>query len=128
MKTKMNTALGLLLSVFCTVSFSATTIHSFASGVSMEAELLPNEPQFFYNFLLWKVKGTCTVLSDVQENPLSFQMITNKGTLNGVEFSPGESLFLVATPGQRFELAADPRAKVEVVNHGTQTMKLQCSS
>lgn len=127
MKTTIKAVLCLLVSVFCTSAFSSTT-HSFATGVAMEADLLPNEPEVFYNFLLWKVKGTCEVVSETDENPISFHMITNKGTLNGVEFSPGESLFLVAQPGQRFELVAEPRARVEVLNLGQQTIKIKCSS
>lgn len=127
MKITIKAVLCLLVSFFCTSSFSTTT-HSFASGVAMEAELTPNQPEIFYNFLLWKVKGTCEVVSESAENPISFHMITNKGSLNGVEFAPGESLFLVAQPGQRFELIAEPRAKVEVLNLGTQTIKIKCSS
>ena len=127
MKITIKAVFCLLVSFFCSSSFS-TTIHNFATGVAMTAELPPNDPQIFYNFLLWKVKGTCEVVSESEENPLSFHMITNKGTLNGVEFSPGESLYLVAQPGQRFELAAEPRARVEVVNLGTQTMQLKCST
>lgn len=128
MKTKMNIVLGLVLGLVSTVGFSTTMTHNFATGVSMEAELVPHEPQYFYNFLLWKVKGSCVVQSDTDENPLSFVMITNKGSLNGIEFAPGESLSLVAMAGQRFELIAESRAKVEVVNHGQTTVKLQCSS
>ena len=127
MKITIKAVLCLLVSFFCTSSFSTTT-HNFATGTAMESELFPNEPQIFYNFLLWKVKGSCEVISESADNPISFQMISNKGTLNGVEFSPGESLFLVAQPGQRFELAAEPRAKVEVINLGSQIIKLKCSA
>lgn len=127
MKNMIKVATYVFASFFCASSFAGTT-HNFATGVAMEADLHPNEPEVFNNFLLWKVKGSCEVISDAAENPISFHMITNKGTLNGVEFAPGESLFLVAQPGQRFELSAEPRAKVEVLNLGAQLIKIKCSS
>lgn len=127
MKITIKAVFCLLVSFFCTSSFSST-VHNFTSGVAMETELPPNDPQIYYNFLLWKVKGSCEVVSESTENPLSFHMINNKGSLDGVEFSPGESLYLVAQSGQRFELAAEPRARVEIVNLGSQMIKLKCST
>jgi hypothetical protein len=128
MKTTIKAFCILLSCLFCATSFSSTHTYNFSSSTSMVVELPPNDPQIFYNFLLWRVKGNCEVISDVPENPLSFTMLSNKGTLNGVEFSPGDSLYLVATAGQRFELSADPRAKVEVTNLGTTTIKMKCSA
>jgi hypothetical protein len=127
MKTTLNAVLCLVIGLICSTSYSATT-HNFATAMTVETELPPNEPQIFYNFLLWKVKGSCEIISDSAENPITFQMITNKGYLNGVEFKPGESLYLVAQNGQRFELIAESRAKVEVVNLGKSAIKMKCVS
>lgn len=127
MKMTIKAVCLLLTSLYAITGFS-TTVHNFTSGVSIEAELLPKDPQIFYNFLLWKVRGSCEVISDSSENHLSFKMLNNKGTLNGVEFTPGEAIYLVANTGQRFELVAEPRAKVEVTNLGEKAIKIACSS
>lgn len=119
-------ALLFTTSFFCITSHSTT--YNFSTGAVMEAELPPNEPQVFLNFLLWKVRGICEVISDAPQNPLSFKMLTNKGTLNGVDFAEGSSLYLVAEAGQQFQLAAEPRAKVEIINHGSISIKLRCTS
>lgn len=126
MNNVFKVALLFTVSLFCMNAYSTTYV--FNSGAMMEAELPPNEPQIFLNFLLWKVRGVCEVISDVQQNPLSFTMLTNKGTLNGVDFSEGSSLYFVAEAGQQFQLAAEPRAKVEIINHGLTTIKMKCSS
>lgn len=126
MNNRLAIALLFISSLFSISGHTAT--YSFGSAAVLEVELPPNDPQVFYNFLLWKVRGTCEVISDAPQNPLSFKMLNNKGTLDGVEFAEGSSLSLVASAGQKFQLVAEPRAKVEITNHGDVTVKIHCAS
>lgn len=128
----MKTALKAILFFICSLTVVAPgfagNVYPFATGVAMEAVLPPNEPQTFINPVLWKVKGTCEVISETPENPLSFKMLKNKGTLNDITFLPGESLYIVAHPGEKFALSAEPRAQVEVVNMGMISIKMRCTA
>ena len=126
MTNVLKVALLFAVSFFCITSYSTT--YNFSTGATMEVELPPNEPQVFLNFLMWKVRGVCAVISNAPQNPLSFTMLTNKGTLNGVDFSEGSSLYLVAEAGEQFQLAAEPRAKVEIINQGSISIKLRCTN
>ncbi|GEM_PF-3118246 len=119
-------ALLFAVSFFCITGYSTT--YNFSSGATMEAELAPNEAQIFLNFLMWKIRGVCEVISESPKNPLSFTMLTNKGTLNGVEFSEGNSIYMVAEAGQQFQLAAEPHARVEIINQGSVSIKLRCTN
>ena len=113
------------ISFFCATGYTSN-VHNFASAVTIEVELPPNEPQIIRNFLLWKIKGVCEVMSDAALNPLSFKMKKNKGSLNNVEFTEGDSLYITAENGQKFELVAEPKASVEVINHGEVMVKVRC--
>src|SRR5690349_13240925 len=103
-------------------------VHNFAPAVTMEVELPSNDPQIFSNFLLWRVKGSCEVVSESQKNPMSFKMQKNRGSLNNVEFVEGDSLYIVAESGQKFDLIAEARAKIEVINHGENLVILRCTN
>lgn len=116
----------LMISLLCASTYAAQ--YTLSTGTSIEADLPSNEPQVFSNFLLWKVKGNCEIISQIEPSLLSFKMLTNKGTLNGVEFSAGDSLTMTVNSGQKFELSADPRAKVEIINHGTSSIRMRCTS
>ncbi len=118
--------LFLSVCVLCNSSLAAT--YDLAMGTTIEAELPAKQPQVFTNFLLWKIKGYCEVSSETETTPMSFKMLANKGSLDNVEFKAGDSLYMDVINGQRFELIAEPRAKIEIVNLGTTDIKIRCSS
>lgn len=123
----LSCALFFIASFFYATGNTAT-VYDFSSAVGIEVPLPPNEPQIFNNFLLWKIKGICEVISDSSQNPLSFKMQKNKGSIDSVEFVQGDSIFISAYAGQRFELIAESKAKIEVTNQGKTTIKLKCSN
>jgi hypothetical protein len=127
MKIIIRTLFFMLMGVFSTEGYT-TSSHYYASGMTIEVALPSNEPQIFYNFALWNVSGTCLVVSEIEVIPFNFTMLNNKGSLNGVEFVTGETLSMNATKGQRFELSAEPRARVEVTNLSQAEVKLRCST
>ena len=120
-------ALFALVSIYSTFGYSSS-VHSFISAITMEVQLPPNEPQIFSNFLLWKVKGVCVVISDNEQNPLFFRMQKNKGSLNNVEFAEGDSLYVVAENGQKFDLVAEAKAKIEITSFAPTTVTLRCTN
>lgn len=126
--------------IFCIFSLHAsagfTKTHSnmephelvFRGFAPMDFPLPPNDPQPFTNPLLWKFVGYCIVVSNYPKNPISFTIKKKKGTINNVEFLEGESFYVVAEAGQRFDLIAEGRARVEVINHGAQPIAIKCGN
>ena len=127
MKTAAQATLLFAISFFSSSAFT-TTVHNFAPSLAMEIELPPKDPQIFVNFLRWEVKGSCEVISTEAENPISFKMLKYQGSLNDVVFNPGESLSIIARPGQQFILKAKSRAEVEVLNEGSVAIKIKCTA
>jgi len=115
------------LSLLCSIGY-ATQINTLQAGMNLNYELQPNEPQIFTNFLFWKLTGHCTVTNDIDPTPLYFTVLSKKGSINGVDFSVGQSLEFTAHSGEKFDLSADANAKVELVNHGSEIIIMNCIS
>lgn len=130
----ISTIIYCILSLVISIGYSKTLPNSgpheliFKDFAPMDFPLPPNDPQPFTNPLLWKFVGYCIVISDHPKNPISFTIKKKKGTINNVEFTEGESFFIIADAGQRFDLIAEGRARVEVINHGEQPISIKCGN
>lgn len=127
MRKTLRNSLILVVSLFCSVTF-ATNTHNFASGITMEVQLPPNQPQLFTNPVMWRVNGVCEVVSESNSNPIFFRMKKSHGILDNVDFYEGDTLYLTVDNGQKFNLGADARAKIEITNLGDVFMTLRCSN
>lgn len=94
----------------------------------LDFSIPPNEPQVYQSPFVWTYTAYCIVLSEAQTNPLTFKILKKKVSIDNIEFIEGESLSIDAYPGQKFDLIADSRAKIEIINHGTNTITLRCGA
>ncbi len=75
--------------------------------------------KFFSNIFFWKIKATCTIISEDLGNPLTVKMLRKTGSVNETFLSPGESIGLTVQSGDKFNVTADSGAKVQLVNLGS---------
>ena len=113
--------------LFTTNAFS-TTYHTFRQGLAIEYELPVNDPQVFSNIFFWKLKATCTIISETPENPISATMLRKSGSINDVQLAAGDSMGLTIQAGDKLNVTADSGAKVELVNRGNKTIIASCST
>lgn len=111
-----------------TTNAFSVTYHNFTQGLAVEYELPANDPQVFSNIFFWKIKATCTIISDPPENPLSVKMLRKTGSVNQIPLSAGDSMGLVVQPGDKLNVTADSGAKVELLNLGPKTIRASCST
>ena len=121
--------IGLLCgcSLFSTGTFSITN-HQFTQGLAVEYELPVNDPQVFSNVFFWTVKATCIIISQNNENPISVKMLRKNGSVNNTQLTTGDSMGLVVQPGDKLNIIAVSGAKVELINHGTVSIKASCTT
>lgn len=130
--SKENTMIrAITLSILSTMSlFSANAFCSpervLSHGLAYEFTFPSNEPQPFANTSFWTLDGTCTIKSDLEDNPFSFTVLRKSGTLNGVPLSKGDSMSLVVHPGDKLHMTAASGGKIELVNNGPFTVKATC--
>ena len=113
--------------LFTTNVFS-TTYHTFTQGLAVEYILPVNEPQVFSNIFFWKLKATCTIISELSENPLSATMLRKSGSINDIQLAAGDSMGLTIQAGDKLNVTADSGAKVELVNRGEKTVIASCAT
>lgn len=121
------------LIIFCaiglfTINAHARANHSFAQGLAIEYELPPNDPQVFSNIFFWTVSATCTVISEVEDNLISINMLRKAGAVNGIELITGDSMNLFLHPGDQLKIRAESGSKVELTNLGTVPIKTSCTT
>lgn len=119
---------SILVGLLLNMSAFSMSEHILQTGVPMEIVLASNDPKVFPNVFMWTVKGHCTVISDEQDNYLSFKALRKTGSVNGIQLTEGNSLSLIVHPNETISVTADPNAKVEIVNTGLNTVKAICSA
>ena len=111
--------------LICASAFSMTE-HVIQQGVPVEIILPSNVPQVIPNVFMWAFKGHCTIVSDEQDNFISFKALRKSGSVNGIKITEGSSLDLIVHPNDSFSVTADPNSKVEILNTGDTTIKAIC--
>lgn len=119
------------LTVLCAASLmsakaSFATEHTFSQVAAYEFTLPSNEPQIFTNTFFWTVDSKCTIMSDIQDNPISFTVLRKSGSLNGIQLSKGDAMELLVHPGDHLHITAASGGRVELVNYGEKTIKASC--
>ena len=107
---------------------SSATEHTFSQSASYEFVLPSNEPQIFTNTFFWAVEAKCTIISDEAENPFSFTVLRKSGSLNGIQLAKGDAMELIVHPGDQLHISAASGGRVELINHGSKTIKASCGS
>jgi Trk K+ transport system NAD-binding subunit len=107
---------------------NSTTTHVLQKGMTVEYELLPNEPQVFINYLFWAVEANCIISSEDDSNDLLAEALARKGAVNGVVLSAGESMHVEVHAGENLKLRAESGAKVQITNFGQHSVKATCTA
>ena len=110
-----------------TNAFSVTE-HTFNIASTYEFTLPSNEPQVFTNIFFYSIDATCTIISDAQDNPFNFTILRKSGSLNGIPLSTGSTMDLIVHPGDKLHITAVSGGRMELTNHGENTMKASCIS
>lgn len=110
-------------------SSAAFAVQEFAlqAGMTQDFILEPNEPLVFTNFLMWELKGTCTMLSENDDNLLTLTVLRKSGTINDTPLSAGEKISMVVHPFDNLYLTAMSRAKIELFNHEDKSVIARCT-
>jgi hypothetical protein len=109
--------------------FSTTTLamtHELAPSVSIEYELVANQPEVFTNYTIFNVTAVCTVKSQDESNIIHVRGLNRSGEINGKVINKGDEFDLIVKNGDTFTLSAKSAAKVEMTNKGEHTVKALC--
>lgn len=127
MLKKMSICLLAASAVLSTAAYSTTT-HTLQKGVTVEYELLPNEPQLFTNYLFWAVEANCRITTIDESNDLLAEAKAKKGAVNGITLTAGESMRVTVHSGENLKLKAESGAKVQITNFGKHSVKATCTT
>ena len=97
-------------------------------SVTIEYELLANEPQVFINYMFWTIDANCTITTEDESNELYVVALAKKGKVNDIPLANGQSLRVTVHNGEKMKLSADSGAKVEITNFGEHAIKAVCTS
>ncbi len=113
--------------LFSTSTFSATE-HNFGLATSYEFTLPPNIPQVFNNIFFWAIEAKCNIISTNDSNLFSLTVLRKSGSLNNISLSQGDAMMLVVHTGDMIHIKAASGGRIELTNHGEQTIKAACTS
>lgn len=127
MLKKMSICLLAASAAFSAAAYSTTT-NTLQKGVTVEYELVPNEPQLFTNFLFWAVEANCRITTVDESDDLLAEAKAKKGAVNGITLTAGESMRVTVHSGETLKLKAESGAKVQITNFGQHTVKATCTT
>jgi|TARA_R110002126_G_scaffold273866_1_gene418568 hypothetical protein len=123
MKKTLRTTLLCLTTLF----IAPTTAFADVSQYGPYDYILPsNEPQLFTNISLWLINAECTILSDVEDNLITVKALYKKGSVNDVQLKRGDSMVISVDSGEVLHLQAEPSARVELTNEGSEEVTARC--
>ena len=111
-----------------TTTYAQVSSSTQAQSITVEYELLPNEPQLFTNYMFWAVEANCKIITEDSSNLLYVVALAKKGKINDMPLVAGQSLQVTVYPEEYLKLSADSGAKVEITNYGDHTVKAICTA
>lgn len=129
MEVSMLRKIGFTL-ICAVATFSSSTYamvsHTLQPGMTVEYELVPNEPQLFINYMFWAIEANCKIATVDESDNLFAEALAKKGKINDITLSEGQSMWVTVHPGENLKLSADSGAKVKITNTGLHTVKATC--
>lgn len=111
-----------------TTTYAQVSSSTQVQSITVEYELLPNEPQVFTNYMFWAVEANCKIITEDSSNILYVVALAKKGKINDMPLLAGQSLQVTVHPEEYLKLNADSGAKVEITNYGDHTVKAICTA
>lgn len=99
-----------------------------AQSITVEYELLPNQPQTFVNYMFWAIEANCIITTEDASNDLYVVALAKKGKINNVPLSSGQSLQVTVHDKENLKISADSGAQVQITNLGQHTVKASCTA
>ena len=121
-------------SLLCGAASIATSNYAVAknnilqAGATLEYELHPNQAQTFSNLMLWEVTAKCKVISTDESNYIFAEATKKKGTLNGIPWEKGGTLYVTVHNGDILTITAEKGAQVKLTNLGEHLVRAICSN
>lgn len=128
MLKKLGLSLLCVAATITTNTYAVTKNNMLQAGVTIEYELLPNEPQLFTNYLFWAVEAHCKITTEDDGDVLYGVGLAKKGKLNDIPWSKGDTIRVTVHNGETMKLNADSGAQVSITNEGQHTVKATCSN
>jgi len=126
MKKKIAATLLAMTSLLLSTHALSMNSYVFQSGLPVEYELPPNEPQVFSNIFMWPIKANCKIISTIPENIITFAVLRKDGSVNNTKMSAGDKITLVFYPNEVVHITAAAGGKVEMRNLNEKTISAQC--
>ena len=127
MLRKLGYSLLIASGMFSSTSFAMHN-YNLQAGPAYEYELPSNDPVVFSNVFMWQIKANCTILSEDEDNYISFRILKKSGSINATPLSSGDEMSLIVHPYDTFYIVALPGAKVELLNRGDKSIAARCSA
>lgn len=120
-------------SLLCAASIVSANAYSVVTNImqpsmSIDYELMPNEPQIFVNYLYWDLQANCIITTNDESNELFVEALAKQGTINDVLLVKGATMRVVVRQGDVLKINAQSGAKVKITNLGQNTIKASCST
>ncbi|CAM2975893.1 hypothetical protein [Legionella worsleiensis] len=120
-------------SLLCAASIVSTNVYSVVTNImqpsmSIDYELMPNEPQLFVNYLYWDLQANCVITTNDESNELFVEALAKQGTINDVILVKGATMRIIVRQGDTLKINAQSGAKVKITNLGQNTIKASCST
>ncbi len=120
-------ALLLAGGMFSSQSFAIQN-YTLQAGPAYDYELPSKDPVVFSNIFMWSIKASCSIMSEDDDNFISFKLLRKSGTINETPLASGDEMSLVVHPSDTFYITAISGAKVELINHGDKSIVARCSA
>ncbi len=118
--------------LFCFSLFLATQSwavnYPLSSFMTMDFEFPPNIEQTFSNAWWWTITATCTMHTKDDEDDLFAEVVTKKVKINEKMLYEKETMTIPTRSGYKLIISAESGAKVNLVNHGQNTLIAHCST
>ncbi|KTD47734.1 hypothetical protein [Legionella quateirensis] len=120
-------------SLLCAATAFSTNVHSIVTNtlqpsMTIDYELVPNEPQVFINYLYWDIEAKCKIITKDESNVLFAEALAKQGKVNDVTLTKGSSMQVTVHQGDTLKISAESGAKVRITNLGQHTVKASCTT
>lgn len=97
-------------------------------GTTIVYELKSNDPLELFNFTFWTINAVCKISSEDESDEIRAKILNRSGIINGQSLSEGDAISMIVHNNDEFNITAESRAKVELLNLGAHTVKASCSA
>lgn len=107
---------------------NSTIVNTLQPSMSIDYELVPNEPQIFINYLYWEIEANCKMITQDESDELFVEALAKQGKVNDVILAKGSSMTIPVHQGENLKITAESGAKVRITNLGQHTIKAVCTT